>query len=242
MPTIHSTAVVETDSIGEGVAVGEFAVVRPGVVLGDNVTVHPYAVIEAGVEIGAGTEILAGSYLGQRPRAVGAISRQPVFREELRIGADCLVGVHANVFYGTEIGPETLIGDTAAIREGARIAAGCVIGRYAAIDREVEIGERTVIMTSSIIASKSTVGADVFIAPGFCCTNDNAIGAHGWREEETAGATIEDGARIAANVTLLPGVKIGRDAVVGAGSVVTRDVEAGTTVLGVPARPVSSRP
>ncbi len=223
MPTIHSSAVVETDSIGENVTVGEFVVIRPG------------------VEIGAGTEVLAGAYLGQRPRAVGAISRRPLLREELRVGAGCLIGVNSILFYGAEIGPETLIGDMAAIREGARIGAGCVIGRSAAVDREVEVGERTVIMNGSIIGSKSSVGADVFIAPGFCCTNDNAIGAHGWREEETAGATIEDGARIAANVTLLPGVKIGRDAVVGAGSVVTRNVEPGTTVLGVPARPVGSR-
>lgn len=238
MPTIHPSAVVETDSIGEEVTVAEFAILRAGAVLGDDVTIHPRAVVEAGVEIGAGTEVLAGSYLGQHPRAVGAISRKPVLRETVRIGSGCSIGLNTVVFYGAEIGPETMVGDTAAIREDARIGAGCVIGRYAAIDRGVQIGERSVIMTSSIIASKSSIGADVFIAPGFVCTNDNAIGAHGWVEEETAGATIEDGARIAANVTLLPGVRIGRGAVVGAGSVVTKDVEAGSTVLGVPARPV----
>jgi UDP-3-O-[3-hydroxymyristoyl] glucosamine N-acyltransferase len=238
MPTIHPSAVVETDLIGEGVTIGEFAIVRPGAVVGDGVTIHPRALIEAGVEIGAGTEVLSGGLLGQRPRSVGAISRKPVIRGELRIGAGCVIGVNAVVFYGAEIGPETMVGDTAAIREDARIGAGCVIGRYAAIDRGVAIGDRTVVMTSSIIAAKSTIGAGVFIAPGFVCTNDNAIGAHGWVEEETAGATIEDEARFGANVTLLPGVKIGRGAVVGAGSVVTRDVEAGSTVLGVPARPV----
>ncbi len=73
-------------------------------------------------------------------------------------------------------------------------------------------------------------------------TNDNDLGVHGWVEEQTAGATIEDGARIGANATLLPGVKIGRGAIVGAGSVVTRDVAPEATVIGNPARPRPETP
>jgi UDP-3-O-[3-hydroxymyristoyl] glucosamine N-acyltransferase len=237
MPGIHPSAVVETDSIGKGVTIGEFSIVRPSAVLGDGVMIHPHVIIDVGVEIGAGTEVLPGAYLGRRPRAVGAIARKPTFREVLRIDAGCSVGANAVIYYEVEIGPDTLIGDTAAIREAARIGEGCVIGRSAVIDRAVEIDDRTSILFSSVIASKSRVGKEVFIAPGVVTTNDNAIGAHGWVEEQTIGATIEDRARIAANATLLPGVTIGRDAAVGAGSVVTRDVAPGTTVLGVPARP-----
>jgi acetyltransferase-like isoleucine patch superfamily enzyme len=238
MSGIHPSAIVGTDSVGEEVEIGEFAVIRPGVVLGDRVKIHPHVVIEAAVEIGAGTEVLPGSRLGQRPRAVGTIARRHTFEEGLRIGADCVIGTHAIVYYDVEIGPETLIGDMASIRETARIGAGCTIGRTAVIDREVRIGDRTLIGFSSVIAAKSTVGEGVFIAPGVATTNDNALGAHGWVEEQAAGATIEDEARIGANATLLPGVTIGRGAVVGAGSVVTRDVGAGTTVVGNPARPL----
>jgi UDP-3-O-[3-hydroxymyristoyl] glucosamine N-acyltransferase len=238
MPGIHSSAAVETDSIGEGVEIGEFAVVRPGAVLGDRVRIHPHAVIESAVEIGAGTEVLPGSCLGQRPRAVGTIDREHTFEEGLRIGADCLIGTHAIVYYDVEIGAGTLVGDIASIRETARIGAGCTIGRTAVIDREVRIGDRTLIGFSSVIAAKSTVGEGVFVAPGVATSNDNRLGADGWVEEQAAGARIEDGARIGVNATLLPGVTIGRGAVVGAGSVVTRDVAEGTTVVGNPARPL----
>ena len=237
MPTIHSSAIVETDAIGEGVTVGEFSIVRPGAVLGDGVTIHSHVVVEANAEIGAGTEVLPGALLGRRPRAVGAISREPTYREELRIGPGCSIGAHAVVYYDVEVGSETLIGDTAAIRETGRVGSGCVLGRCAVVSREMEIGDGTFIGYATSLAGKSTIGKNVFIAQHVVMTNDNTLGAHGWTEEVIAGPTIEDEARIGANATLLPGVTIGRGAIVGAGSVVTRDVAPGVTAYGNPARP-----
>src|SRR5689334_3029830 len=108
-PGIHSSAVVETDSIGEGVTVGEFSIVRSGATIGDGVTILPHALVEEGVEIGAGTEIQTGAVIGRRPRATGTITRTPTYEERLRIGSGCAIGAHVVIYYGVEIGDDTLV-------------------------------------------------------------------------------------------------------------------------------------
>jgi acetyltransferase-like isoleucine patch superfamily enzyme len=87
-----------------------------------------------------------------------------------------------------------------------------------------------------------TVEDHVFIAPGVYTTNDNFMGRTAERFKYRKGPTIRHGARIGANTTLLPGIEIGREAFVAAGSVVTRNVPPATLVMGVPARLVRSVP
>lgn len=239
MSAIHSSAVVETDSIGVGVTIQEFAVVRPGAQIGDHVTILPHALIEPGARIGAGTEILHGGHIGRRPRAVGAISRKPAHCEEVRVGSGCSVGSHAVLYVGCEIGSDTLVGDGAMIRETALVGDGCVVGRAVALDCDVSIGDGAVVMYGTSLAAKARVGKGVFIAQTVVTTNDNRLGADGWADGTIEGVTFEDHARIGANATFLPGVTVGRSAIVGAGSVVTGDVPEGVTVVGVPAHPLA---
>ena len=86
------------------------------------------------------------------------------------------------------------------------------------------------------VTGNCTIGNDVFISMMITMTNDNALGAKGYSEKQMKGPTIEDGAMIGANVTLLPGVMIGKKAIVGAGAVVTKDVAPDSVMMGVPAR------
>jgi acetyltransferase-like isoleucine patch superfamily enzyme len=241
MARIHPSAVVESTSIGEGVEIGEFSVVRPGAVIGDGATLLPHVIVDAEVEIGAGTEIQPGSYIGRRPRAAGAVVRRPTYVERLRIGAGCAIGAHVVVYYDVEIGDDTLIGDHASIREKTWIGSHCTVGRMNAIDRGVRIEDGSASMMACNIVSKTVVGKNVFLGPHFLSTNDNALGAEGWSDETAPAISIGDEARFGAGVTLLPGVTIGRRAFVAAGSVVTRDVAAETRVMGVPARPSPPR-
>jgi acetyltransferase-like isoleucine patch superfamily enzyme len=221
MTSIHPTATVETD------------------LLGDGVTIHPHAVVGQGVRLGDGVEVLPGAVLGRAPRAVGAVARQPSYRAELTIGRGSAVGVNAVVYYDVEVGEECLIGDGASIRELCRVGDRSVLGRDVTLDRDVVVGSGTRVMDKSHLTGGMRIGEGVFIAAMVVTTNDSSFGGARRGEEELRGPVVEDAAMVGGGASLLPGVVVGRGGVVGSGAVVTRDVAPGTTVMGVPARPVA---
>jgi len=238
MASIHPSAVVETDAIGAGVTISEFAVVRPGVRIGDRTSIHPHVVVDADVAIGADVEVLPGTYLGRAPRAAGAIAREPSFRRRLSIGSGCAIGANVVIYYDVEIGEDNLVGDGASIRELCRIGRENVVGREVTLDRGVIVGDGARIMDKAHATGEMRIGDGAFIAALVVSTNDNSFGRDGYVEDEVRGPVVEAGAMIGGGASLLPGVVVGRGAIVGSGAVVTRDVAAGSTVFGIPARPV----
>ena len=183
-----------------------------------------------------GVEIFPNAFIGKEPKGAGALARVPEFSRKLRIGKNSSIGPCAVVYYDVSIGENTLIGDGASIREKCAIGDRCVIGRYVTINYETTIRDRVKIMDHSWLAGRMLVEEDVFISGGVMTANDNHIGKSGYNEADIIGPTIKKGAVIGVGATLLPKVVIGENAVVAAGSVVTKDVPGDGMVVGVPAR------
>ena len=155
-----------------------------------------------------------------------------------------------------KIGKGTKIEDTAVIQENCEIGENCFIGHYVVMRPNTKIGNDTVIGHLTVFEGDCSVGSKclihaqchitrgaviedlVFIAPMFCGCNDNYM-VHNRRHIKpfiVNGYTIKRAARIGAGVKVLPGVTIGENAIVGVGSIVTRNVMPGTVFYGSPGR------
>lgn len=235
---ISEKAVVETDkkNIGQNVKISEFAIIRADVKIGDNSIVHPNVIIESGVEIGANVEIFPGAYLGKEPKGAGATARTPVFERKISIGKNCSIGPNAVIFYNVEIGENCLLGDGASIREKCTIGSFCILSRYVTVNYNTHIGDRVKIMDLTHITGNAIIEDDVFISTMVGTTNDNLIGADGYDEERIIGPRIRRGAMIGVGACILPSTEIGEESIVGAGSVVTKNVAPRQVVMGIPAR------
>ena len=140
----------------------------------------------------------------------------------------------------TSIGSGTRIWQFVVVLKGAIIGRDCNICSHCYIESGSVIGNRVTIKNGVQVWDGVTLEDDVFVGANVCFTNDRrpkSGNAQGYLLERTV---VERGASIGAGAVLLPGLRIGADAVVGAGSVVTSDVAAGVTVVGNPARDIKA--
>ena len=237
-PTIHPTARLgERCSLGQNVVIEEDAQIGSGVLIGHNVVVH------AGAIIGDKTQIGDNAILGQQPRPSPTSTvhiGEPL--PACKIGQACRIGAGAIVYAGSTIGRESMVADQAFVREKCVIGDFVIIGRGVTVENNTAIGDYTKVQSGAYITAYMTIEDHVFIAPCVVTTNDNYMGRTQERFKHRKGATICHGARVGANAILLPGITIGREAFIAAGSVVTKDVPAGKLVMGVPARIVRDVP
>jgi acetyltransferase-like isoleucine patch superfamily enzyme len=149
----------------------------------------------------------------------------------------------ADVSSQANIGDGTAIWHQAQVREGTQIGRGCIISKGVYIDAGVRVGDCVKIQNYVSVYHGVIIENGVFVGPHVCFTNDlrpravnpdvSLKSADDWRLRETL---VREGAAIGANATIVCGTTIGRWAMVGAGSVVTRDVPDYGLVWGNPAR------
>jgi acetyltransferase-like isoleucine patch superfamily enzyme len=152
----------------------------------------------------------------------------------LVIGTGARVRSGTVIYDGTTIGRHLETGHGVVIREGCEIGDEVSVWSNSVIDYGCRIGDRVKIHCNCYVAQYTELEDDVFLAPGVTIANDLYPGDER-SAQLMAGPSIGAGAQIGVNVTILPYVRIGAGALVGAGSVVTRDVPAGTVAVGNPA-------
>lgn len=150
------------------------------------------------------------------------------------LGRDARLRSGTIVYAGARIGDRFETGHHVVVREECEIGSDVSVWSNTVVDYGCRIGDGVKIHSNCYVAQFTDIGEDAFLAPGVSIANDLYPGREDSREV-MSGPTIGARAQIGVNVTVLPFVTIGPDSLVGAGSVVTRDVPAGAVVFGNPA-------
>ncbi len=134
-----------------------------------------------------------------------------------------------------QIGPDTYVWQYVVILKESKIGANCNINFNVFIENDVIIGDNVTVKSGVQLWDGIRIADDVFIGPNVTFTNDRYPRSKKYPDTFQQ-IRIEKGASIGANATILGGVKIGENAMIGAGSVVTKDVPANELWVGNPAK------
>jgi acetyltransferase-like isoleucine patch superfamily enzyme len=181
--------------------------------------------------VSIGPEAIIGPFvvIGEPPRGMAAGQLATV------IGSRAVLRSHAVIYAGNVIGDNFQTGHGVMIREANAIGDDVSIGTHSIIEHHVQIGRGVRIHSNVFLPEYSILEDDVWVGPGVVFTNA-LYPASRDAKKNLHGPHLLAGAKIGAHATLLPGVVIGRNALVGAGAVVVHDVPDGKVVVGNPAR------
>ncbi len=185
--------------------------------------------IARNVKLGRNAVVGEWCIIGEPPRG-----KKPGERPT-RIGARAVIRSHTVIYAGNVIGDDFQTGHGALVREDNQIGDHVSIGSHTVVEHHVRIGNNVRLHSNVFVPEFSVLEDDCWIGPNAVFTNARYPRSAAVKEE-LCGPIIRRGAKIGANVTLLPGVTVGVNALVGAGAVVTHDVPDGAVVAGNPAR------
>tara|TARA_R110001592_G_C13180579_1_gene750854 strand:- start:707 stop:1177 length:471 start_codon:yes stop_codon:yes gene_type:complete len=146
--------------------------------------------------------------------------------------------VHETAIIDNEVklGSGTKVWAFSHIMSGAVIGENCIIGEGVHIGNNVIIGNNCKVQNHALLYEGVVINNDVFIGPNVVTTNDIKPVAKGSWQDRFKKTYFNAGCSIGANSTIICGINIGENSLVGAGSVVTKDVDKDTIVVGNPAK------
>lgn len=142
----------------------------------------------------------------------------------VRFGRDVRVGCHVVIDPDCRLGDGVFIGHNTMIRSGVKIGNRSIIGHLVVIESDTLIGDDVTIQSQCHITKNARIEDRVFMGPKAMLINTNRISHGRAYKAKLEGPHIKFGARIGSGSIIMPGVTVGRNAVVGAGSIVVKDV------------------
>ena len=151
----------------------------------------------------------------------------------VKIGADTVIREGVILSTGVQIGSRVLVGHHCVLRRSVQIGNDCVLSHLVSVQHDVVVGDRVRISSLTHITGGSIIEDDVQIGAGVATVDDNSME---WpNPPELRGSIFRQGCRVGSGVTILGGLEIGRNTLIGAGSVVTRSIPDNVIAFGNPA-------
>jgi len=210
--------------IGNNVSIGRFAEILSGSIIGDNCIIGSRCIIGHPTKL----QLQKTDFAATDPKVAGFIVKEPL----TKIGEASIIRSGSTIYKHVVVGKKLRTGHNVLIREHVTIGDNCIVGTGTVLDGYIRVGSGSYVAGHCYVAQSVGIGNGVFIAAG-CIFSDNKTMILGQGYE---GATVEDYVRIGMGVMVLPHVTIGKHALIGSGSVVTKDIPSKAVAYGTPAK------
>jgi len=203
--------------IGDNIQIGKNVKIGDRTILYDNVQIGDNTIIANDCIIGEPINDYYSNDMYQNPQTI--------------IGENSLIRSHAIIYAGSSFGRELQTGHRVTIRENSKFGRNCSIGTSCDFQDQIEVGDYCRFHSNILIGQKTLIRNFVFVYASVIITNDPTPPSNTW-----AGVTVDDYTQICAGAILMPGIKIGKNCLVGAASVPAKDFDDFSLIMGNPGR------